>query len=205
MKCGRPLGREMRNAEYCRDCACGNRVFERGAVVFSYEDVQQSVFRFKDRGRAEYAEYYGKQMAETVKERFSPEEAGLIVPVPVSGERMRERGYNQAALLAAELSRHIHRPCREDLLIRVKKTKRLKSSSAAGRRKELSGAFRVNGHTRENEVKSKKILLVDDIFTTGATIDACAEVLLSEGASTVNFVALSAKTGCGDDQRKENT
>ncbi len=195
MKCGRPLDGRMREAEYCRDCAREKRRFDKGTVVFPYEQLQHSVSRFKNDGRAEYAGYFGRQMAETVREHFSADEIGLIVPVPVSDERKKERGYNQAALLAGELSRRIRKPCREDLLVRTKETAKLKFKSAGERRKELSGAFRLNRLSRGNEVKSKKILLVDDIFTTGATIDACAEALFSEGASTVCFVALSAKTG----------
>ena len=127
-----------------------------------------------------------------LQSEFDPKAIDLLVPVPSSGDRMRKRGYNQAALLGRVISGKTGIPLREDLLLRTGSTGAMRNLSASERRRNLKSAFIVP----DIDVKSVVIMLVDDIFTTGATADACAQTLLRAGAAEVLVLTAAA----GDDR-----
>lgn len=187
-RCGKPVAPEQ---EYCEDCRRNRHLYTRGIAVFTYRSVSGSLYRFKYERRREYAAFYGKEMSK----RLLEEAAGygksilpdFLVPVPVSPQRLRRRGYNQAALLAGEVSARTGIPMREDVLGRKADTPAMRNAAAEDRKKNLKNAFLVYG----NGVRLKSIMLVDDIYTTGATIDACAGALLASGAQSVSFLALA--------------
>jgi ComF family protein len=154
-----------------------------------YEDVvRESVLRFKFQGREAYAEVYGERMARTaaleLADRFD-----LVTWVPVSRQRRRERGYDQAELLAKELCRHWstaplrmlektrHNPAQSGL------------TSAEQRRANVLGVY--EAVNREN-FAGKRVLLVDDILTTGSTVQEAARVLKLAGAAEVTVLTLAA-------------
>ena len=111
----------------------------------------------------------------------------VLVPVPIHRERLQRRGYNQAELLSREITKRTHIPTESGLLFRTKNTKPLKSQSVSDRKNSLNGAFTAIS-VADN---SKSIIIVDDIFTTGATIDACAGALYGAGAHSVHFLTLA--------------
>lgn len=188
LQCGRHLTRKESLSEgLCTACRTMDQRFDRGAAVFEYGSVRNGIYRFKYGGRAEYAGYYGLMMSRKLKEAFDPEEAELLVPVPLDRERMAARGYNQAALLAAAVSERTGIPYSESALRRVKKTVPMKRMSPAERRNNLKNAF----IAYSNDVKSKMIVLIDDIYTTGATASACAEACYGAGAAGVSILALA--------------
>ncbi|MBD1401179.1 ComF family protein [Pelovirga terrestris] len=115
----------------------------------------------------------------------------LLVPVPLHPFRLRERTYNQALLLARELGRVRRLPTAHDVLGKCRSTSPQQSLSAAQRRVNLRGAFVLN-----RDVRGKKILLVDDVMTTGVTVDLCSQVLLAGGAARVD-VAVVARAPLG--------
>ncbi len=186
-KCGRILPPYEYN--YCGDCRRTRHRFERGCAVFPYRGVSGSIYRFKYEGRAEYAAFFGRCMAERIREEFPAVSSGnwILVPVPCSREKLRKRGYNQAALLAREAASALGLPEREDVLVRVRDTKPMRNMSASARVRNLENAF----IAYTNDVKLLSIMLVDDIYTTGATVDACAAALYQAGAAAVCFAALS--------------
>lgn len=182
-RCGKPVSAMER--ELCGDCEKRERVFHKGCAVYRYRDVSGMLYRLKYEGRAEYADFLGEKMAERLKEEWNPAQMDALVPVPVSRERLWKRGYNQAALLARTIAEETGISLREDFLIRENPTAALRNMSASERRRKLKNAFIVP----DIDVESKRIMLVDDIFTTGATIDACARQLLRAGAAQVLFLA----------------
>ncbi|MFA5375353.1 MAG: phosphoribosyltransferase family protein [Dehalococcoidia bacterium] len=104
------------------------------------------------------------------------------MPVPIHKRRLRERGYNQSSLLAQRLSRMTNIPVVEDVLIRTKHTpSQAKSDSVDQRRKNIRNAFRCVNH----DISGKRILLIDDVCTSGATLNSCAASLKSAGAASV--------------------
>ena len=160
-------------------------------------------------GMGYVAKKCGDMMFDRIEEEirsgfFAPENApaDVIVPVPVSDERMRRRGYNQSALMAGQLMRRWREFIREErgasdlfaapvlceALERTRKTRMLRSLSPAERALELAGAFRVKRGFR-GKIRGKRVLLIDDIYTTGATADACSQALLDAGASEVLFLS----------------
>lgn len=189
MKCGKPL--EDGRKEYCMDCVRKKHSFDAGRSLFSYQGgIRRSLYRLKYGNKQEYAEVYGKEMAARLGRWIRQMNITLIVPVPLHRSRKRERGYNQAALLARELGSCTGIAVEEKLLMRVRKTDPLKSMTGRERRKNLQGAFRV----QKKIAPGTHILLVDDIYTTGSTVDAAAVCLKKAGRCRV-FVATVAIGG----------
>ena len=165
MKCGKPL-KKTDTQQFCYDCTVKRHFYERGVAVFAYTDsIKQSIYQFK---------YHD-----------------LVFPVPMYAAKQRKRGYNQAELIARELSKNLNLICASEILVRTRKTTPMKELNDEERRKNVERAFLV----KENVVKYKKILLVDDIYTTGATIDSCAKILYQKGAQKVYFLCLCAGKG----------
>lgn len=184
-KCGRPLRRQ--EEVYCRSCLENRHFYECGAAAFTYRSCAGAIYRFKYGGRQEYAAYFGRELARAYRARLSRERFDLLVPAPLHRERLRARGYNQAALLAEALSPYIGVPVCKNALLRTKNTAPLKAMSASARQNNLKKAFQAS----VNDVNLKSIIVVDDIYTTGATVDACAQALYAAGAARVCFLALA--------------
>ncbi|MGD1993582.1 MAG: ComF family protein [Anaerolineae bacterium] len=111
----------------------------------------------------------------------------VIIPVPLHPRRLRERGYNQAGLLARALGRRIDVPVWERAIERVRYTRSQMRLDAAARRRNVQRAF----HCPDGRVGERKILLIDDVCTTGATLGACAEALHRAGATGVQALTLA--------------
>ena len=186
MKCGKPLHNSR--MEYCGDCVRKTHRFARGRAVFVYQGaIVKSLYRFKYGHRQEYAAYYGKVAATQLGEELKMLGAQLLVPVPLHPKRYAKRGYNQAAVFANALSEHLHIPVCENAVVRVKNTIPQKLLDEQGRQNNLKKAFKVG----QNVVKSKVIIVIDDIYTTGSTIDAVSDVLYRAGARKVYFLTLA--------------
>lgn len=189
-KCGKEVQREEQ--EYCHDCQKTTHSYTAGRAVFAYDSVMQaSIAAFKYKGRQEYAEFYGRETARLYEKQMKRWEAEVLVPVPIHKSRYRERGYNQAGLLADQISKYTNIPVDETLLVRMRKTKAQKALSTKERTKNLQDAFQLG----KNVVQYKRIVLVDDIYTTGSTADACARVLKEGGAEQVYLLCLSIGSG----------
>lgn len=188
-KCGKPL--IQAEEEYCEDCSLREHYFQQGAAVFEYTSVRASLYRFKYQGRQEYAEFYGLIMAGRMRTKIGAWEPEAIIPVPLSKEREIKRGYNQAALLARQLSAALQIPCMEELIERRKNTVPMKELGLQQRQINLKNAFIMHGY----DVKLRRVIIVDDIYTTGSTIDAIASLLLQNGVQEIYFITLAIGTG----------
>ncbi len=178
-RCGKTV--ENEETEFCGDCMRKEHLFRQGFPVLRYvPPVSDAMAALKYHGRAEYADFYGKLMAEHFADRWKEIAPDCLVPVPVHPHRLRKRGYNQAALLAQAMSRSLGIPVNENLLIRSADTTAQKKLSREERALNLRSAFQPGPET-----PPPCVLLVDDIYTTGATVDACTEVLLASGAKRV--------------------
>lgn len=189
-KCGKPL--EDERAEYCYDCSRTCHVYDAGKAVFVYRaQMKESLYRFKYHNRQEYARYYAMRTAKKYGAWIRQMGVEAIVPIPLHAKRYRERGYNQAELYARRLGRALDLPVETKLLVRVKNTVPQKELNDISRKNNLKKAFKYSG----NIVQFKKILLVDDIYTTGSTINAAAEVLKNGGIQKIFFVCISIGRG----------
>ena len=188
-KCGKPI-REAEK-EYCYDCTMIRHVFEEGRSIWIHkEPVSRAVYALKYQNRRIYAKAFGEEMADQYGYYFREKKVELIVPVPLHRKKMRIRGYNQAALVAEVLGEITGISVDEDILVRVKNTKPLKQLNDKERRRSIRGAFSVR-----KSVWAKTIVLIDDIYTTGSTLDEAARVLLKAGAEKVYFLTISIGQG----------
>ena len=187
--CGKHL--EHQEQVRCRDCGGKRRTFEWGVALYEYASVHDSIHAFKNLGRAEYAAFYGSQLRKFLLPSIKRMGGDALVPIPLHTSKLRSRGYNQATLLAEEISKGTGIPVREDILIRVRKTASQKKMDHITRQNNMKKAF----HMVKNDVKLKTIILVDDVFTTGNTIESAAAELKRGGVEKVFFIALAIGKG----------
>ena len=189
-KCGKPL--KYQREEYCSDCAGKEHKFRQGKAVFVYEGkIRQSMYRFKYSNRREYAAFYAKEAVSLHKDWIKRRKVEVIIPIPMYQAKKRRRGYNQAEVFATALGRELAMPVDTKVVKRIRNTVPQKELNDWERRHNLKNAFQLVSDI----VRYKEILLVDDIYTTGSTIDAVAEVLLSGGAKNVYYICVSIGTG----------
>ncbi|MDE5699656.1 MAG: ComF family protein [Lachnospiraceae bacterium] len=188
-RCGKQLVGGTK--EYCRDCTQRKHVYDYGYALYDYQSMKQSIYRFKYGKRCEYAAFYAQDICERLFDEIRMMDADSIIPVPVHASRKRERGYNQAELVAAELSRLTGIAMYEKLVRRVRKTVPQKELTTQERQNNLKKAFNIS----TNVVKLNKTILVDDIYTTGSTLDAVALELKRHGVRSVYFIALCIGEG----------
>lgn len=188
-KCGKPM--ESEEELYCYDCRSSPRRYERGFAVFEYGCICDSLYRFKYSKRAEYAEFYAWVTAKRYKEELRRLGIQAFIPVPVHKSRYKKRGYNQALEFARELSLLTDIPVLPDIIIRAKKTKAQKELTPLERQKNLKKAFKLSSYG----VKLQSVCVVDDIYTTGSTINAIAELLKQTGIREVYFVTIAIGRG----------
>lgn len=181
-KCGRPQSHD-------RPCsACQRRLLRldgiRSAALFE-GPLRQAIHGFKYNGQAALALPLGRLLEHYWAE--NPLEVDAIVPVPLHPSRLRERGYNQSALLARHLAAAAHVPVLEDGLVRTRATAAQMTLGAAERRTNVQGAF----ECVDNRLAGLRIALVDDVCTTGATLEACGAALFQVGATAVWALTLA--------------
>lgn len=173
--------------EYCCDCGKMGHLYTRGLAVLPYTGkVRKSLHQIKFHNKKEYLDFYGPYMAEVLGKRILAWDAQALIPVPLHRPKRRKRGFNQAEILAVEVGRALGIPVRTDVVQRIRNTRPQKDLSLRERQNNLKGAFKISQY----DVKLKKIILVDDIYTTGSTIDGIAGKLLEQGAEEVYFIAL---------------
>lgn len=190
MKCGKQL--EYNTDELCGDCTRRSRSFERGFATFPYTDaMRKSVYSFKYNNRREYASFYATSIFTLYREQIERIEPDALIPVPLHKSKYRKRGYNQAELVAAELSRLTGIPLDSGILKRTRNTRPQKELDDEQRNKNISNAFQIS----KNVVKYKKVILIDDIYTTGTTINECAKELKKAGVEKVFFITICIGRG----------
>ena len=188
-KCGKILADERE--EYCSDCNAGIHIYTEGRALYEYPCIRKSIYRFKYKGRREYAEFYGKELAEHLGLIIKSGQPEALIPVPLHSSRKQSRGYNQAELLAKALGKQLGIPVISHIVKRVKKTVPQKKLSQVQRQNNLKRAFKII----RNDVKLNTIIIIDDIYTTGSTIDSMSAVLKEAGIKNIYFIALAIGRG----------
>lgn len=186
-KCGKALLKA--NKLYCGDCMKNRHVFDKGVSIFEYKgDIKESLYRFKYDNLRCYGDFYGSMGYKMYGRLLKGWNVKKIIPVPMYNKKESVRGYNQAAELAKNLSRYTLIPTESHVIIRIKNTKPQKGLDNLRRQQNLSGAFAVDT-SKIN--KGENVLLVDDIYTTGSTMDAGASVLKVAGVGKVYFLCVA--------------
>lgn len=194
MKCSKPI--EDEDMEFCGDCQRKSFSFTRGYSLWVYDErMRQSISAFKYLGRKEYGAFYVEEILKNLKGTLDRLELDGVVAVPLHPRKLRKRGYNQAKVIAKPIAKACNLPY-IDLLLRSKNTLPQKELSDKERIKNLQSAFAINKRVLNGlSVPMNRLLLVDDIYTTGSTIEACTELLLQYGVKEVYFLTLCIGKG----------
>ncbi len=185
--CGTPLD-TVYGEKLCPACRKKKRAFQKAYVPFIYKDaVRASILGFKFRGKRARAKTYAAFLLMKLKEEGA-ERPDVITFVPMHFIRRGKRGYNQAELLAKELGMLWSVPVEGTL----RKTKHTRPQSRYRRKDRLTAPFKVYAEKNGVDIRGKKVLLVDDIITTGTTMQACARLLRKMGAKEIEIAAIAA-------------
>ena len=208
-KCGKPV---LKNRVFCDDCLKYPHAFDQGTAILVYDDcVRETIAYYKYKGRREYGPVLGRLLALHLTPCIKEWKIDAVIPVPLHPSRERARGYNQAAVVAAETAKRYGIPLVTDALIRTGRTTAMKTLSAGERREHLKSAFAAgsglitkNGtawfRTREGWKPLLAALLIDDIYTTGSTADACAAVLKEAGVRHVFTASVAIGAGAAGEE-----
>jgi ComF family protein len=184
--CGIPLEIAHDDDLICGGCIRERPDFNRARAVFVYDATSKGLLlAFKHGDRTDAGVHLARWMCRAGAELI--EACDLVVPVPLHRWRFLWRSYNQAALLANALSKVTGKPSVPDALVRTRATPSQGHLDRKGRRRNVKDAFRVN---RVRAIEGKKVLLIDDVLTTGATVEACTRALLAVGARAVDVLVL---------------
>jgi ComF family protein len=151
------------------------------------EDIRHLIHLLKYRGKTKVGIWLGEMIGHQLNKYFAPDSEWIIVPIPLHAARKRERGYNQSALIATSMGKVLHLYVHEHLVKRLRNTPTQTQLHLIERQENVWNAFRV---VQPDLVTGKKILLLDDVVTTGATVMSCAQMLLQIGATEVVGVAI---------------
>ncbi len=189
-KCGKELFSS--DMEYCFDCVKHRRTFEYGRALINYDEhAKTSMSNIKYKNKREYLDFYGDAISLRYEKMIRRMEAGGLVPVPVHPSRKKERGFNQAEVLAQKIGAKLNIPVFPDMLVRNKKTMPQKALNPTERLKNLEEAFMPG-----NIVPGvKNVILIDDIYTTGSTVEACTRVLKKSGINKVYILTICIGRG----------
>lgn len=187
--CGYPFEYEVPSESLCAACQRHGPQYDRARAVFAYNDASRPlILTFKHADQTHQSPAFGRWLARAGTALIA--DADLLVPVPLHRLRLFARRFNQAALLAHALGRESGKPVAADLLRRRRRTPSQGRMSRTARIRNVRGAFAVRDEWRER-VHGARILLLDDVQTTGATVEECARVLKRAGASGVDVLTLA--------------
>ncbi|WP_096700691.1 ComF family protein [Magnetospirillum sp. 15-1] len=186
--CGLPFELDPGEGAVCGACARRTPRFSRARAVLRYDDASKAlILRFKHADRLEGVGAFARWMARAGGTMLT--EADLLVPVPLHRWRLLSRRYNQAALLAVAIGRLSGVAVEPGMLIRARRTPPQGHLGHDARARNVAGAFKV-AEGRRSRLDGRRVVLVDDVMTSGATVDECARALLKAGAVAVDVLTL---------------
>jgi ComF family protein len=187
--CGAPQSYDLGDGARCPACLARRRAFDRVRAAVSYDDASRDlILKLKRADRTDLAGLFATWLSRAARDLI--DDADAVAPVPLHPLRLITRRFNQAAEIARPLARRAGLAYLPDAVIRRRDTPSQGGRSASGRRRNVVAAFAVP-RSQWKRVEGKRILLVDDVITTGATAEACARVLKAAGAAAVHVAAVA--------------
>ncbi|MDP3854127.1 MAG: ComF family protein [Phenylobacterium sp.] len=187
--CGTPFEYDLGEGVRCADCLAKPRAFSRARAACLYDDASRGpILQLKHADRTDLAPLFARWLSRAARDLLG--DADAIVPVPLHPSRLLGRRYNQAAEIARPLSRLSGVAYLPDALVRVRSTGTQGGKSGSGRRRNVAAAFAVP-EARLAQVAGKRVLLIDDVMTTGATLEGCCRALLAAGAACVDVAVIA--------------
>lgn len=186
--CGKPLSNPR--LELCYDCRIFPKSFDGGLSLFLYNSMmRQAIVSFKYHNKRYYADFFVYAICSIHLQKIKSWNLQAIFPIPVHEHKRKKRGYNQAELIAYQLASRLHLPCYSDYIIRTIDTLPQKQFSPQARLNNLNRAFSIHPAYR-NHKPPARVLLIDDIYTTGATMESCTRLLKQAGVEEVYIYSL---------------
>jgi ComF family protein len=187
--CGIPFSGADTSDHLCGDCTISKPAYSVARALGHYDaTLLGAIHNFKYRGKTASGKILGRLMAENDYPAVDFQEYTLTIPVPLHVRRLRERGFNQSVILAREIARKFHTPLDFLTLRRYIYTEPQINLGKRERESNVRGAFKI---MNPEKIKDQRIILVDDVYTTGSTVKECARLLLKEGASSVAVLTLA--------------
>lgn len=187
--CGLPFDFEVTPGTFCGDCTAKPPAFDHARAAFVYDDAsRRMVLGFKHGGRTEGLTMFAAHMKRAGR-TFWPG-ADFLIPVPLHNSRLLKRRFNQSALLARRLAKIVPASFEPDILFRRRATPSQGAQTYKGRFRNVQGAFFV-AETALPRLKDKHVVIIDDVMTTGATLQSCARTLKRAGAAYIDVVTLA--------------
>ncbi len=192
--CGLPFKSEValiKSPDFlCGECREKRRYFTKAIAVGVYEGtLSEAIHIFKYQKRQAMAKYLNAMVTDVLLQRLS--DSNIIIPVPLHKKRLSERGFNQSLLIAHHISKRFSIPLCIDGLQRIRWTRPQIELTRDERLRNVRGAFAIGAQNVAPVFKNKKIILVDDVYTTGATVNECAKVLKKAGVKEVIVFTLA--------------
>ncbi len=186
-KCGKSIVQETK--EYCRDCTKSRRSFIKGVILADYTaEVRSALAAVKYRNLRQHLDFFCQELSELRGREIRSWEADALIPVPLHPSKRRQRGFNQAEEICLRLAPVLGIPVDTKVLYRRKKTVPQKDLNDRQRLANLTDAFGAD----QKAVRYRRVILVDDIYTTGSTAEACTRALLGAGVEEVYVICLAA-------------
>ncbi|MGV8056474.1 MAG: ComF family protein [Smithellaceae bacterium] len=190
--CGIPFWESPAASHICGNCLENKPFYIKARAVAGFETViMDAIHKFKYGRNISTGNSLGSFMADFSFPDFDFSEYSLLLPVPLHIKRLRDRGFNQSLLLAKKIGKKYKLPVNFSLLKRCKFTLTQTGLNKTEREKNIKGSFVV---ADKKKVHGKNIILIDDVYTTGATVNECAKILLKAGAQKVAVLTLSRVT-----------
>jgi ComF family protein len=187
--CGAPFAYDLGRGVLCEICQQRRPPYDRARAACVYDDASRGlILRLKHGDQPELGRLFARWLSRAGAELLG--EADLITPVPLHPQRLFGRRYNQAAEIARPLARLAGKPYAPELLARLKAGAGQGGRSGRGRRLNVKGAFVVPERARAR-IAGRHIALIDDVFTTGATVEACAKALRGAGAAKIDVLTIA--------------
>ena len=187
--CGAPLEFDLGEAARCPACLARRRAFDRARAAVIYDEHSRDlILQLKHADRTDLARLFAGWIARAGRDLF--EDADAVVPVPLHPLRLLSRRFNQAAEIARPLAQMTGLAYLPDVVVRRRRTPSQGGKSGSGRRRNVAGAF-ASPRSAWRRIEGKRLVLVDDVLTTGATAEACARVLKAAGAARVDVAAVA--------------
>ncbi len=181
----------------CNDCIGKSFYFEQNMPIYVYGNILRKVIHGYKYG---YHPMYGQVLGRLIHKHIDHgyyEGVNALIPVPLHKSKLRKRGYNQAELMATELGKRLGIPVYADMIVRTRATRKQSGLGAEARRINIADAFALNKIYLNHSINS--CIIVDDIYTTGSTLSACAQILKQHGVDHVKCLTLSAAQTHEDD------
>lgn len=193
IKCSKPIDHH-KSTELCRECSSEEKYFEASRSVYAYEGIiKNAIYNYKYYNKPYFLKLFGNMMLDYIKkENYS--DYDYVLSVPLHRSKLLQRGYNQSELMARYIAKNLSLPY-IDGLKRIKKTEKQSEQSRHERRKNLKDAFAIkasfNNHNNIDKIINSSVLLVDDIYTTGSTVNECSRVLIDYGVKKVYVMTIA--------------